>query len=168
MNGSARPTCSPSIGRSTSSLERRPGRFAFVCTRQTRTCLPTTSGPAKRIGNAYEALNRMPPHPNIVGARDFFATEAEDGYVLVTEDVLGQALRLHIEKPSQALTLDQKLHVAKGLLSALEHAHRYGVIHRNLSPSCILLGTDGFLRLTGFDFARSERTGPHVGSGYRR
>ncbi|MGH7172552.1 MAG: methylation-associated defense system protein kinase MAD6, partial [Gemmataceae bacterium] len=109
----------------------------------------------KRIGNAYAALNRMPPHPNIVGARDFFATEAEDGYVLVTEDVAGQALRLHLDKTSQALTFDQKLQVAKGLLSALEHAHRFEVIHRNLSPTCILLGKDGYLRLTGFDFARS-------------
>jgi len=116
----------------------------------------------KRIGNAYEALNRMPPHPNIVGARDFFATEGDDGYVLVTEDVLGQALRLHIDKPSQALTLDQKLQVAKGLLSALEHAHRYGVVHRNLSPSCILLGADGFLRLTGFDFARAGTDRTHT------
>jgi serine/threonine protein kinase len=126
--------------------------------------LPTEQRTAqrKRIGNAYEALNRMPPHPNIVGARDFFATEGEDGYVLVTEDVLGQALRLHLDKPGQALTLDQKLHVAKGLLSALEHAHRYGVVHRNLSPTCILLGTDGHIRLTGFDFARSGTDRTHT------
>ncbi|XZE45219.1 methylation-associated defense system protein kinase MAD6 [Pirellulaceae bacterium SH467] len=116
----------------------------------------------KRIGNAYEALNRMPPHPNIIGARDFFPTESEDGYVLVTEDVPGQALRLHLDKPSLALTLDQKLHAAKGLLSALEHAHRYGVIHRNMSPSCVLLSADGHLRLTGFDFARSGTDRTHT------
>ena len=116
----------------------------------------------KRIGNAYEALNRMPPHPNIVGARDFFATETEDGYVLVTEDVGCQALRLYLDKPDQALTLDQKIYAARGLLSALEHAHRYGVIHRNLSPTCILLGTDGYLRLTGFDFARSGTDRTHT------
>lgn len=116
----------------------------------------------KRIGNAYEALNRMPPHPNIVGARDFFATEGEDGYVLVTEDALGQALRLHLDKPSLALTLDQKIHATRGLLSALEHAHRYGVVHRNLSPACILLGTDGHLKLTGFDFARSGTDRTHT------
>lgn len=116
----------------------------------------------KRIGNAYEALNRMPPHPHIVSARDFFPTESEDGYVLVTEDVPGQALRLHLDKPSLALTLDQKLHAAKGLLSALEHAHRYGVVHRNLSPTCILLSADGHLRLTGFDFARSGTDRTHT------
>lgn len=116
----------------------------------------------KRISNAYAALNRMPTHPNIVGARDFFATEAEDGYVLVTEDVLGQALRLHIDKPNLALTLDQKFHVARGLLLALDHAHQHGVVHRNLSPSCILLGAGGLLRLTCFDFARAGADRTHT------
>ena len=101
------------------------------------------------------ALNHMPGHPGIIGVRDFFATEAEDRYVLVTEDVSGQALRLHIDKPNLALTLDQKFHVAAELLDALAHAHEYGVVHRNITPGTLLLGTDGHLRVIGFDFARS-------------
>jgi serine/threonine protein kinase len=109
----------------------------------------------KRIGNAYEALSRLPVHPNIVAARDFFATQDEDGYVLVTDDVGGRVLRFHIDKPPLALTLDQKLAVAKGLLSGLEHAHLHGVVHRNLNPSCLMLGEDGQLRISGFDFARA-------------
>ena len=72
-----------------------------------------------RISNAYAALSRMPGHPGIVGARDFFPTDAEDRWILVTEDVPGQALRLHIDKPNLALTLDQKLHVVGDLLGAL-------------------------------------------------
>ena len=108
-----------------------------------------------RIANAYNALNHMPGHPDIIGVRDFFATEAEDRYVLVTEDVSGQALRLHIDKPNLALTLDQKYRVAAELLDALAHAHEYGVVHRNITPSTLLLGTDGHLRIIGFDFART-------------
>jgi len=108
-----------------------------------------------RIANAYNALNSMPGHPGIVGVRDFFATEHEDRYVLVTEDVPGQALRLHIDKPNLALTLDQKLRVAGDLLNALGHAHQHEVVHRNLTPSTILLGSDGRLRVVGFDFART-------------
>ena len=126
--------------------------------------LPTEEREAqrKRIGNAYEALNRMPPHPNIIGARDFFATEAEDGYVLVTEDLPGQALRLHIDKPNLALTLDQKIRVARDLLTALDHAHQYGVIHRNMTPSVIMFCVDGRVRLTGFDFARASKDRTHT------
>ena len=108
-----------------------------------------------RISNAYAALSRMPGHPGIVGARDFFPTDAEDRWILVTEDVPGQALRLHIDKPNLALTLDQKLHVVGDVLGALEHAHKHGVVHRNITPSTVLVGTDGRVRLTGFDFARA-------------
>ena len=106
------------------------------------------------ISNAYRALNSMPGHPSIVGVRDFFATEGEDKYILVTEDVPGQALRVHIEKPSLALTFDQKNRIAGDLLTALGHLQAHKVVHRNISPSNILVGTDGRIRLTGFDFAR--------------
>ena len=116
----------------------------------------------KRIANAYEALSRMPVHPNILGARDFFATDEEDGYVLVTDDLPGQVLRTYLDKPEMALTLDQKRRVARDLLAALDHAHQYGVIHRNLTPGCILLGTDGTLKLTDFDFARVGASRSHT------
>lgn len=108
-----------------------------------------------RIANAFFALNRLPGHPLLAGAKSFFATESEDRYVLVTEDVSGQALRLHIDKPSLALTFDQKLRVARELLEALAFCHRHEVVHRDLSPSTILLGSDGHIRLTGFDHARA-------------
>ena len=107
------------------------------------------------IANAYRALNSMPGHPNIVGVRDFFATEGEDRYILVTEDVPGQALRVHIEKPALALTFDQKTRIAGDLFSALVHLQSNKVVHRNISPGNILVGTDGRMRLSGFDFARA-------------
>jgi serine/threonine protein kinase len=106
------------------------------------------------ISNAYRALSSMPGHPSIVGVRDFFPSEGEDRYFLVTEDVPGQALRLHIEKPTLALTFDQKTRIADDLLSALAHLETHRVVHRNLSPANILVGTDGRIRLAGFDFAR--------------
>lgn len=123
---------------------------------------PDRSAQRRRIANAYEALNKMPAHPNIAGARDFFPTEAEDRFVLVTEDLAGQALRVHIDKPTMVLTRDQKQRVAISLFTALEHAHRFGVIHRNLTPSDVLLGTDGHIRLTGFDFARAGGDRTHT------
>lgn len=106
------------------------------------------------ISTAYRALGSLPGHPNIVGVRDFFPSEAEDRYYLVTEDVPGQALRLHIEKPALALTLDQKSAIASDLLAALSHLRAHNVVHRNISPSNLLVGTDGRVHLTGFDFAR--------------
>lgn len=108
-----------------------------------------------RIANAFYALNRLPGHPFIAGAKTFFPTEAKDRYVLVTDDVSGQALRLHIGKPALALTLDQKLRVAREVFEALAFCHSHDVVHRDLSPGTILLGSDGHIRLTGFDYARA-------------
>ncbi|MBZ2184882.1 MAG: protein kinase [Bryobacter sp.] len=108
----------------------------------------------KRIQTAYTALNRLPSHPNILGARHFFGSEGEDRFVLVTEDVVANSLRLHLDKANLALTFDQKMSIAQELLSALAHCHANSVIHRAVSPTTVLVAGDGRVRLHGFEFAR--------------
>ncbi|XGB42905.1 MAG: protein kinase [Nodosilinea sp. LVE1205-7] len=108
-----------------------------------------------RIQNAYVALNRMSPHPNILGVRTFFASEMQDVFYLVTDDIPGNVLKLYFNKPDLALTYDQKLKIAQDLLSALHHAHRRDITHRHLNPSAILVGTNGQTYLIDFDYARS-------------
>src|SRR5215468_4388639 len=108
-----------------------------------------------RIANAYQALSRLPAHTGIVGAKDFFPTEINGRFVLAIEDMPGQALRLHLSRPNLVLTFDQKLSVARGVLAALAHAHAHEVVHRALNPMTILIGRDGRVSLTGFDFARA-------------
>ena len=107
-----------------------------------------------RIANAYRALSKLPLHPNIVAARDFFPTDDDKSFILILDDAPGQALTVHMARPQLALTLDQKWRVAKDLLAALTHAHHHGVVHRNLTPGAILIGQDGTTRVTDFDFAK--------------
>jgi serine/threonine protein kinase len=111
-----------------------------------------------RIANAYRALSGLPLHPNVVAARDFFSTDDDKSYILILEDVSGQALTVHMARPQLALTLDQKWRVAQDILSALTHAHHHGVLHRNLTPSAILVGQDGVTRLTDFDGVDRSQT----------
>jgi serine/threonine protein kinase len=118
-----------------------------------------------RISNAYQALSRLPAHPGIAGARDFFPTEGDERFVLVTEDIPGQALRLHLSRPTLALTLDQKIGVARGILGALAHTHAYQVVHRALNPATVLVGKDGRVSLTGFDYARAGTERSHTIAG---
>ena len=108
----------------------------------------------QKISNAYRAVAHMPTHASILAVKDLFLTEDEDKVVLVTEDLPGQALRLHIRKPTLALTFDQKLQVMRDVLAALDHAHRHEVIHRNLTPDAILVTKGAQARVTAFDFAR--------------
>lgn len=107
-----------------------------------------------RISNAFQALSRMPPHRNIVAVQNFFPTDDEDGFVLVTEESSGNALRQVISKPDLVRTFEQKIAILHDMLTGLAHAHSHGVIHRNLTPDAVLVGADGVNRLIGFDYAR--------------
>lgn len=109
----------------------------------------------KMTSNAYRSIANLPGHPHVLGVREFFEDEDGSYFVLVTEDVHGNALSMHIKKPSLALTFDQKRHVIRDVLTALEHAHTHQVIHRNLNPDTIIISADGRTLLSSFEYARA-------------
>jgi hypothetical protein len=106
----------------------------------------------QRIANAYQSLARIPPHPCLVRPRDFFAIDDESRFVLVLDDVHGEALHLRLN--AGRLGSDVRLSVIQDLLRGLAHAHANGVIHRALTPACVLVTDDGHAVLTGFDYAK--------------
>lgn len=108
----------------------------------------------RRIANAYKAVAHMPAHANVLAVRDLIVSEDHSEVVLVTDDATGYVLRQHLAKSSLALTFDQKLQVMRDLLSALDHAHKHEVIHRNLTPDAVLVSKTGQARVADFDFAR--------------
>ncbi|MCD9501968.1 protein kinase [Photobacterium phosphoreum] len=106
------------------------------------------------LENAYRAIAKMPSHSAIVGVKDFFVTEAQDKYILLTDDIPGDSLSEKLKDRSSLLTLDQKKRVVKDMLLALSHMCRHDVVHRNITPEHILIGLDGQPRLIDFDYAR--------------
>ncbi|MET7327318.1 NERD domain-containing protein [Nonomuraea sp. NPDC005650] len=101
----------------------------------------------QRIANAYQTLAKIPPHPCVVRSRDFFAIDDESRFVLVLDDVHGEALQL-------SLGQGDRLGVIQDLLRGLAHAHAHGVVHRALTPASVLVTDDGHAVLTGFDYAK--------------
>ncbi|MEV1167276.1 NERD domain-containing protein kinase family protein [Nonomuraea sp. NPDC049784] len=101
----------------------------------------------QRIANAYQTLARIPPHPCVVRSRDFFAIDDESRFVLVLDDVHGEALHLSVGTGA-------RLSVIQDLLRGLAHAHANGVVHRALTPASVLVTDDGHAVLTGFDYAK--------------
>ncbi|MDT0468733.1 methylation-associated defense system protein kinase MAD6 [Streptomyces gibsoniae] len=112
----------------------------------------------KKIAIAYEALGKLSSHPNIVGVKDFFAADDdESSFVTVYEDIPGHALRLHLTGTTTPLSADQKLRTLVGALQGLAYVHspRSRIVHRAVSPSTILIASDGRALLTGFDYAKT-------------
>ncbi|QDV33954.1 serine/threonine-protein kinase [Tautonia plasticadhaerens] len=92
-------------------------------------------------------------HPGLVPV---FETGIEDGSAfLVGEFVAGTTLSGRLstgERPSPR----ESARLAAEVADALHHAHRCGVVHRDVKPSNILIGADGRPRLTDFGLARIE------------
>jgi serine/threonine protein kinase len=106
------------------------------------------------INRAFEAVDDLPKHDNILEVQDIFETDEADALVLVTEDIKGRSLRQLVR--TQELTLEQKLNIMGDVLRALEHAHKHEVIHRNITPDNIFVTPEKQAKLTGFDYARLE------------
>jgi len=90
-------------------------------------------------------------HPNIVQAYEI-GQFADQPYI-VGEFVEGATLQHHMEE--RALSGREAAKVVELITRPLEHVHRQGVIHRNLSPENVLIAVDGTMKLIGFGSARA-------------
>src|SRR5688500_3565325 len=75
-------------------------------------------------------------HPNLLPLFDSGAADNLLFYVMPF--IEGESLRARIDREKQ-LPVDDSLKIATAIASALDYAHRHGVIHRDLKPENILL-----------------------------
>jgi len=75
-------------------------------------------------------------HPNLLPLFD--SGEANGLLYYVMPYVQGESLRATLDRVKQ-LPVDDAVHIATAVASALDYAHRLGVIHRDLKPENILL-----------------------------
>lgn len=104
----------------------------------------------ERFQREARAAGRL-AHPNIVTIHD--VGEDQGRTFLVMELVEGQTLDriLHTRRP---LRLDEVLTIGEQVASALDYAHRHGIIHRDVKPANILLSPEGSVKVTDFGIAR--------------
>jgi serine/threonine-protein kinase len=91
-------------------------------------------------------------HPNIA---EFYAGIQLDGQLVMTMEALkGVSLKERIDDGS--LTVAEAIDVACQALSALDYAHQQEVVHREITPATIYIGSDGVVKLTGLGLAKHE------------
>lgn len=91
-------------------------------------------------------------HPNIVQVFDYGFDPHSGRYYIVMECVTGRSCA-QLLKEHGRLSIDHVLHLADGACRALDHAHRHGVIHRDVKPGNLLVSDDGQVKLADFGIA---------------
>nr|WP_283254201.1 serine/threonine-protein kinase [Ramlibacter paludis] len=95
-------------------------------------------------------------HPNIVSVYD--SDRDADVAFLVMEYIQGDDLKHHLDRGVR-YSLEQSLKMIRDLLSALDYAHKQGIVHRDIKPANLLLEPGGRVKLTDFGVARIQDSG---------
>ena len=97
-------------------------------------------------------------HPHILGLID--SGEADGLLYYVMPYVAGESLRARLQREKQ-LPVEDALRLAREVASALDYAHRQGVVHRDIKPENTLL-QDGAALVADFGIALAvEQAGGH-------
>ena len=91
-------------------------------------------------------------HPNIVNIYD--VGEENGVYYIVMEYVRGKTLKEYIREKGR-LDWEEAVRIASQICSALKHAHKNGIVHRDIKPQNILVSEDGTIKVADFGIARA-------------
>ncbi len=118
---------------------------------------PSFQARFRREAQSAAALN----HPNIVAVydtgEDVLAGEGADAIVvpyIVMEYVDGMTLR-QLLTSGRRLLPERALEIISGVLSALDYAHRHGIVHRDIKPANVMLTRTGDVKVMDFGIARA-------------
>jgi eukaryotic-like serine/threonine-protein kinase len=97
-------------------------------------------------------------HPNIVTI--LTAEKQENVFFIVMEFVPGETLETIIAREGP-LDVARALDYTCQISNAVDHAHRQGVLHRDLRPSNVLVGESGMLKVADFGTSRFLEIAAH-------
>ncbi len=97
-------------------------------------------------------------HPNIVSITT--AEKQDNVFFIVMEYVPGETLE-NLIATSGALDLARALDYTCQICNAVDHAHRQGVIHRDLRPPNVLVTESGLLKVADFGTSRFLEIAAH-------
>ena len=116
---------------------------------------PTSDRSRKRFFVEAQSAGRL-NHPNIVAIYD--ASVYNEFCYITMEYIEGTTLKKFCNK-ANLFPLNRTLEIVFNVCTALDYAHREGVIHRDIKPSNIMLDSLGIIKITDFGIAQiTEQT----------
>jgi tRNA A-37 threonylcarbamoyl transferase component Bud32 len=103
------------------------------------------------------AMRLLGAHPNLIDTGDMFAWE-DNKFVLPTEYIEhGRPLSVLLQKEEdRQLSWADKAGIVAKMARGLGHAHKNGVVHRDIRPLNVVVAPDGVVKLVNFDLAFLE------------
>jgi serine/threonine-protein kinase len=123
----------------------------------------------QRFQQEAEFAASLGAHPNIVAIYDIGQDDAL--HYIVMELVEGQDLK-EIIRDRAPLPISEAFSISRQVASALDFAHKRGLIHRDIKPQNIMVTDAGVAKVTDFGIARSlsasqlTRTGMVIGTAH--
>ncbi|HEV2813114.1 MAG TPA: protein kinase [Solirubrobacteraceae bacterium] len=93
-------------------------------------------------------------HPNIVQVFDFGFDDDSSQHYIVMEYIRGRS-GAELLRDHGRLRLEDALFIVNQACRGLEHAHRHGVVHRDVKPGNLLRSDDGVVKLADFGIAKA-------------
>jgi eukaryotic-like serine/threonine-protein kinase len=93
-------------------------------------------------------------HPNIVQVFDFGLDDSTGQHYIVMELVEGKS-GAEILRDERVLQVAPALDIIVQACRGLDHAHRNGVVHRDVKPGNLLRSNDGVVKLADFGIAKA-------------
>ncbi len=93
-------------------------------------------------------------HANIVSIYDVGHEEEDNLYYIVMELIKGKTLKQIITK-DEKLSWKWALNISIQIASALEVAHKNGIVHRDIKPHNIIITEDGVAKVMDFGIAKA-------------
>jgi serine/threonine protein kinase len=111
------------------------------------------NAPALRALQQEATKGRCLVHPNVVRFIDL--DKDDDLYYLVMEWVEGRTLASVLDSADvQSIDRNEAFRIVTQIGDALEHAHRFGIVHADVKPGDIMLTPNGDAKLFEFGVAR--------------
>jgi serine/threonine-protein kinase len=103
-----------------------------------------------REARLASALN----HPNIITIHEI--GEIDGVHFIATEFIEGETLSAQLQRDS--LSLKSTLEISLQVASALDAAHRAGIVHRDIKPDNIMVREDGIVKVLDFGLVKLTAT----------
>lgn len=158
------------------SLEGHDGFVRKVALKRVRAEVASDPELARLFADEARIASHL-HHANLVGILDFGVHDGVAYQALeLVEGVTLEALREHLAASGRAIPEEIALHVVREVAHGLAYAHRatdehgkaLGLVHRDVSPSNVLIGFSGDVKLTDFGIAFARRKRVETAHGVAR